>query len=302
MQNSKLVCLISHSEFIKRILGEVTALTTIAVHSFKGGTGKTSISVNMALLLALQGKNVCLVDADFSGPSLNTIFRNFLENEETSSPEYWLNDYLAGKCEPSSFLVDLTDSIGLKGKGQLQVGLANPTTSAMREILEKGRQWQMSALSRMMLFRKTASKELGCDHLIFDTSPGVQYSSVNAIVTADSTLLVVTSQQADLEGTVAMVRGIHESLKKKTYLVANRIPYESIANEEDSEAFTRQISDTIKRGITSSTFKYLGVIPCFCAVALSAASPGVLFSLDNPNHPYVKTIGNLVSQIFGDGG
>ena len=34
----------------------------VAVHSYKGGTGKTSLSVNLAATLAKQGKKVCLFD------------------------------------------------------------------------------------------------------------------------------------------------------------------------------------------------------------------------------------------------
>ena len=38
---------------------------TLAFSSGKGGVGKTSISVNCALLLSMQGHRVALLDADF---------------------------------------------------------------------------------------------------------------------------------------------------------------------------------------------------------------------------------------------
>ena len=34
----------------------------IAIHSYKGGTGKTSFSVNLAATYARRGKDVCLLD------------------------------------------------------------------------------------------------------------------------------------------------------------------------------------------------------------------------------------------------
>jgi flagellar biosynthesis protein FlhG len=39
--------------------------TSIAVASGKGGVGKTSIAVNLALTLSRQGSRVVLFDADF---------------------------------------------------------------------------------------------------------------------------------------------------------------------------------------------------------------------------------------------
>ena len=40
---------------------------TISIGSGKGGTGKTTIIANLAVLLARTGKKVCLVDLDLGG-------------------------------------------------------------------------------------------------------------------------------------------------------------------------------------------------------------------------------------------
>ncbi|MCX6644506.1 MAG: P-loop NTPase, partial [Candidatus Bathyarchaeota archaeon] len=47
----------------------------IAVHSYKGGTGKTLLSVNLAATLAKNGKKVCIFDLDFRAPSLFAILK-----------------------------------------------------------------------------------------------------------------------------------------------------------------------------------------------------------------------------------
>ena len=41
----------------------------VTIHSFRRGVGKTSLAANLAVLLALQGRRVALVDRDFQTPS-----------------------------------------------------------------------------------------------------------------------------------------------------------------------------------------------------------------------------------------
>lgn len=47
---------------------------SIAFHSYKGGTGKTTISANFAASLAKKGYRVCLLDLDVYAPSLHSYF------------------------------------------------------------------------------------------------------------------------------------------------------------------------------------------------------------------------------------
>ncbi|KPV61699.1 MAG: cryptic autophosphorylating protein tyrosine kinase Etk [Candidatus Bathyarchaeota archaeon BA2] len=162
----------------------------IALHSYKGGTGKTLLSVNLAATYVRRGKNICLLDLDFRAPSLHAVFK-------TNDAEYWLNDYLNGVCEIDKVLTDVAEKHGRSGR--FLVGLANPATEAIREMSAKDRKWEMRALGRLLSLKTALLNNMHLDSVIFDTSPGLQYSSINAIVSADIILVVTSLDISDIQ-------------------------------------------------------------------------------------------------------
>ena len=65
----------------------------VSVHSFRGGTGKSNLSANLAVLTALKGKRVGVVDTDVQSPGIHVLF-GFDEDRIDRA----LNDYLWGRC------------------------------------------------------------------------------------------------------------------------------------------------------------------------------------------------------------
>ena len=104
----------------------------IAVHSFKGGTGKSTITANLAVLLALEGKRVGVLDSDLAGPGLHVLFE--MKPDEI---KYTLNDYLIGRCPADSIAIDLTDKLGLK-RGSLVFVPASFKAEDIVRVLSKG--------------------------------------------------------------------------------------------------------------------------------------------------------------------
>jgi len=72
---------------------------TIVVTSGKGGVGKSSISVNLAVTLAMNDAKVCLIDADFGLKNLDVMMG--LENRVI----YDLKDVVDGRCNLDQVLI-----------------------------------------------------------------------------------------------------------------------------------------------------------------------------------------------------
>ena len=251
----------------------------IAVHSYKGGTGKTSLSVNLAATYARRGKKVCIMDLDFRAPSLHDIFKK-------QSGDYWLNDYLNGVCEIDKVLVDATTNH--ENHGKLMVALANPSTEAIRDMTAKDRKWEMKALGRLLALRSVILNDGKFDYIIFDTSPGLQYSSINAIVAADLVLVVTSLDASDINGSQRMTGELYDLFEKKTGILINKVIADYLSSEEEQKKFNKRLKEIYSLPI-------LATIPCFCEVLRAAGN--FIFSEEKPEHPFTETIENLATKV-----
>lgn len=249
----------------------------IAVHSYKGGTGKTLLSVNLAATFAKAGRKVCVFDLDFRAPSLFAILK-------AENVECWFNDYLNNTSDINKTLIDLSGRI--QGNGKFYTALANPATEAIRDMSSKDRKWEMRALGRLLALRETLLGDQKFDYLFFDTSPGLQYSSINAIVAADFVVVATTGDRSDVDGTKRMLAELYNLFEKKTGLVLNKVL------DPSATARKAEMSAKIK-----STYQVplLGIVPCYCEVL--RAEGNYIFAQDKPDHPFTKILQEMSRKI-----
>jgi flagellar biosynthesis protein FlhG len=150
---------------------------TVAVTSGKGGVGKTSLAVNLALLLSRSGRRVRLVDADFG-----------LSNAEVMlglKPRYTLRDVLAGNVDVRDAWIEGL----LLSSGSGMEDVANIDASTGLAVLE---QIQLSATDG--------------DVIVIDTSPGIN-DSVTALLTfADEVMMVTTPEPTSITDSYAAIK------------------------------------------------------------------------------------------------
>jgi len=255
----------------------------ISIHSSRGGTGKSLIAVNLAAIYASKGKSVSLLDLDFRAPSLSTVFNvggyKFIE--------YWTNDFLNNRCPIEDVLIDLTEKYGTKGK--FMVGLANPSLKAIREIMTKDRAWEMKALKKLLALKPTLLNNLKIDYVIYDTSPGIQYSSINAVVSSDISVVISTLDFLDVEGVRYMLSELYNAFEKRTLVLINKaFPEHFLWSKEKQNELLHQLKENLGHPI-------IGVIPCYCDVLQSTRAS--IFAFENPRHPFAQALYEIADKL-----
>ena len=255
----------------------------IAIHSSRGGTGKTTIATNLALTYARKGLNIALLDLDFRAPSLFGVF-----SEGIKKPvKCWLNDFMLDRCEIGQVLIDVSDKYSLDGK--LLIGLANPTIEAIRNMMGRSRAWEVAAAKKLFSVRTSIFNEMHMDCCIFDTSPGIQYSSINGVVSSDVTVIVTTLDSLDIEGVKNMLVEFYDEFEKKSGILMNKVfPQTRMWSDNERNELITKMQRVFKRPI-------IGVIPCYCDV-LEANRDSPLIA-ENPSHPFLKDLQEVGKKL-----
>ena len=287
----------------------------IAFHSYKGGTGKTTIACNLAAMLSLKGYNVSLLDLDVYAPSLHAYF--------DYSPNKWINDLLFENSDLNEIMVDMTSTITryaanrTKKIGRLLVGFSNPQKEEVYRLEGsiKTANANIQLLRRFVQLREDLVSDYESDYVILDTSPGIRYWSINSLAVADVLFLTLKFGDLDIEGTIKMANDIYGSFTKfgsksflllnlvsgycipSTYLLSHQSTNKSSSSNVPAEGTPIEIQ-TFENELGSNTFlsdqtkmDLISAIPCYCDIQFQKKE--FLTVLQHPDHPFAKQLEQL---------
>ena len=161
----------------------------VAVHSYRGGTGKSNISANVSALLAAQGMRVAVIDTDIHSPGIHAIF-----GMDRGAMKLCLNDFLWGRCEIEQVAYDLGSPLG-KSDGALYLVPSSMNAGEIARILREG--YDVGRLNDG-LAKLVEALRLDC--LLVDTHPGLNEETLVSMAIADMMFLVLRPDRQDFQG------------------------------------------------------------------------------------------------------
>ncbi|MEI7437082.1 MAG: MinD/ParA family protein [bacterium] len=232
----------------------------ISVHSFRGGTGKSNTTANIAAILTQNNYNVGVIDTDIQSPGIHIIFGM---NED--SIHYSLNDFLWGKCGIEQAAYEMTRNFDFNSSGKLFLIPSSFKTGDIARMLHDG--YDVNLLSEGF---KQLVKSLNLDFLLIDTHPGLNEETLLSIALSDFLLIILRPDNQDYQGTGITVEVARQLETPKMELLVNKAP--SVFLE----------ADIIKRVEATYNCPVAGIIPH--SEELMALASGGIFSLKYPEH------------------
>ncbi len=252
----------------------------ISIHSFRGGTGKSNLTANLATTVAMMGHRVAIVDTDIQSPGIHTLF-GF---DETSINKA-LNDYLWGKApiEECAYPVHETTA-NESGREYLQghqIWLipSSIRTGEIARVVREG--YDVSLLNEGF---HTIIEELNLDYLFIDTHPGINEETLLSIAISSGLVIILRPDQQDFQGTAVTVDVAQRLEVPKLRLVVNMaLP------RYDFQQLSQSISQSYDVPVA-------GVLPLSDDVASNASNH--VFAALNPDHPWSDTIRDIADELL----
>jgi len=246
----------------------------VAIHSFRGGTGKSNVTANLAGQLAAAGKRVAVIDTDIQSPGIHVLF-GFVDGD---LPSRTLNEFLSGTAPIEDVSTDVSARLPIEVSGSLHLVASSVAPGDIAAILRDG--YDVERLNDALV---ALSSNESLDYLLIDTHPGLNEETLLTTAICDILVVIMRPDNQDYQGTavtldVAARLGVPERL-----IVVNKV-YEAI----DPQLVAERVEAAYGLPVAAA-------LPLSQDVASNASSG--LFSLTSPDHAWSVGLAQLAVTL-----
>jgi MinD-like ATPase involved in chromosome partitioning or flagellar assembly len=246
----------------------------VAIHSFRGGTGKSNTTANLATAIAALGHRVAIIDTDIQSPGVHAVFG--FDNEQA---KYTLNDYLWGNCAIADASYDVSPPEIKQGEGRVFLVPSSSRPGDITRVLQEG--YDVRLLKNGF---RDLIQTFQLDYVFIDTHPGVNEETLLCVAISNLLIVILRPDRQDFQGTAVMVDLSRKLKVPKILMVINRI-----LPTADVEALQQQIE-------TAYEIPVVGLFPnCDEMMQLGSSD---LFYLRYPTHPLTYEIAKVAQQVM----
>lgn len=251
----------------------------IAVHSFRGGTGKSNTTANLAALVALRGHRVGVIDTDIQSPGIHVIFGFAVDDLKHA-----LNDYLFAKARIEDTAYDVTARAVSQGdqvheRTRLYLIPSSVNSGDIARVLREG--YEVGLLNDGI---QRLTRELQLDYVFIDTHPGINEETLLSIAICDQLLLIMRPDNQDFQGTAVTIELARRLDVRKLLLVVNKVP-----QGMDLDLLREQIE-------TAYAAPVAAMLPLNSEMARLASSG--LFAIRFPHHSLTQELRQLAERVM----
>ncbi|WP_407307344.1 MinD/ParA family protein [Desulfosporosinus sp. SB140] len=198
-------------------------MRVIAVTSGKGGVGKTSFTVNLALALAEYGQRVVILDGDLGLANVDVAFG--------LTARHTIEHLLSGEKTIEQIMLTGPRGIGIIPGGSGVQNLANLDRAKLANVI--------SNLGRL---------EKMADLLIIDTGAGLGYTVTNFLQASDDIIMVTTPEPTALTDAY----GLLKTLRKEASEVPIHVVVNRVRSETDAQATFNRLETAVRKFLQGS--------------------------------------------------
>jgi len=191
----------------------------ICVHSFRHGTGKSSLTANLAVCLARPGRRVGIIDTDFQAPGIHSLFELDPDHLDPALNYYlWSNMDLVDVAQSTDLWCQVGDGKIILMGGGIYLVPDSLKLSEMTRLLNQG--YDVTRLQQGIL---DVIQRLQLDFLVIDSHPTWDEGALATMGMVDVAIVLMCLDRQDFQGT-AVALDITANLEvPHTLLVVNQV-------------------------------------------------------------------------------